>query len=504
MPAGKSTRGGSARARSSGEGGDSGGSSRGTGEFAGASGVRTAFISGHTFRAKAVQYVVIGGDAIFEGDIILGTAEQVEQHSGMIAAELRGDTASGVIISGTQFRWSNCTIPYDIDSGLPNQNRVTDAIAHWQSNTRFTFVLRTAANAAQFPDWVTFRAGDGCSSSVGRQGGQQFVNLGPDCSTGNAIHEIGHVTGMWHEQSREDRDAFVTINWANIQPGLEHNFDQHISDGDDIGAYDYGSIMHYPRNAFGINGAETITPVDPNAQIGQRTALSPGDIATAGTLCPKTTKELSSETIKEHIPETGKEPVSETVKEHIPETGKEPVSETIKEHIPETGKEPVSETIKEASPETVKELNPETVKEVTAETAKEFTVETTKEVNPETVKELTAETVKEVIAETVKEVNTETAKEFSVETAREVAQPELPGQTTVIPQIAGALPFAMTTPHAGLATGAAGAAGAATGDPVAELARQLASMASALAGLEARQAALSEQLALVLSRLGLQ
>jgi Astacin (Peptidase family M12A) len=493
MPERRASRGGSAKARSSGEGSDSGGSSPGTGEFAGASGVRTAFISGNTFRAKAVQYVVIGGDAIFEGDIVLGTADQVESHSGMIAAELRGDTASGVIISGTQFRWPNCTIPYDIDPGMPNQNRVTDAIAHWQSNTRFTFVLRTAANAAQFPDWVTFRAGDGCSSSVGRRGGQQFVNLGPDCSTGNAIHEIGHVTGMWHEQSREDRDAFVTINWANIQPGMEHNFDQHISDGDDVGAYDYGSIMHYPRNAFGVGGAETITPVDPNAQIGQRTALSPGDIATAGTLCPKTTKELSSETIKEHIPETGKELSSETIKEHIPETGKELSSETVKEVT--------AETAKEFTVETIKEVNPETVKEVTAETVKEVTAETVKEVTAETVKEVTAETVKEVTAETIKEVNTETAKEFSVETAREVAQPELPGQITVSPQVAGALPFAMTTPHAGLATGAAGAA---TGDPVADLAGQLASMASALAGLEARQAALSEQLALVLSRLGLQ
>jgi hypothetical protein len=92
--------------------------------------------------------------------------------------------------------------------------------------------------------------------------------------------------GLWHEQSREDRDLFVTINWQNIQAGMAAQFNQHITDGDDLGAYDYGSIMHYPRTAFSANGQETITPTDPNAQIGQRTGLSQGDIAAVQALYP--------------------------------------------------------------------------------------------------------------------------------------------------------------------------------------------------------------------------
>ncbi|WP_425394706.1 M12 family metallopeptidase, partial [Actinoplanes rectilineatus] len=35
---------------------------------------------------------------------------------------------------------------------------------------------------------------------------------------------------------------------------------------------------HYPRTAFSANGRPTIVPVDPAATIGQRAALSAGDI----------------------------------------------------------------------------------------------------------------------------------------------------------------------------------------------------------------------------------
>lgn len=232
------------------------------------------------YRGVPLTHEVTGGLAVFEGDIILG-----EEYA-LPPADRKSQGRSAVAITGTSRRWPGGVLPYIIDPLITNVSRVQNAINHW--NTKMAGVVRMVPRTKEktYVKFTRSPLSTQCASYVGMYSYEQPILTGDSCSTGNLIHEIGHAFGLWHEQSREDRDKYVKILWENVRAGYEYNFSQNITDGDDINGYDYGSIMHYPANAFSRNGLPTIETMPAGVRIGQRSSLSAGDMAAITKLYP--------------------------------------------------------------------------------------------------------------------------------------------------------------------------------------------------------------------------
>jgi len=145
---------------------------------------------------------------------------------------------------------------------------------------------------AALPSVVVQSSKAGCWSYLGLVSHQsdagfydrsQPVNLGAGCGfVGLAAHQIGHLLGIEHEQSRQDRDSFVSIEKVELVNSAEtsgQNFN--IMPTAYMGSdYDYLSLMHYNAYAFSEEGEITVKPkeVRVTSLLGQRIGFSPADV----------------------------------------------------------------------------------------------------------------------------------------------------------------------------------------------------------------------------------
>ncbi|CAH1794870.1 unnamed protein product [Owenia fusiformis] len=193
------------------------------------------------------------------------------------------------------YLWTDGIVPYEFqeDKYLAvdelTRNLTLEAI-EWLNDQSAIFgkaCLQIRPKTPSDVDFIRFESRSGCFADVAKRGRGQIVSLGPGCAKKGVIaHEILHVLGFYHEQSRTDRDEYISVQWDNVKDGQNENFlirqPIYITDKD-ITDYDFDSIMHYSAYAFNKeSGLKTIIPKDNKLPkgilMGQRTHFSENDL----------------------------------------------------------------------------------------------------------------------------------------------------------------------------------------------------------------------------------
>ncbi|HPF40054.1 MAG TPA: M12 family metallopeptidase [Phycisphaerae bacterium] len=242
--------------------------------------------------ADPASVVVPDGSTLIDGCIMVRNSQLPSGDAGG-----GGDPQNGTFI--TSYHWPDGVVPYTFDSSVNSTNKqlMRDAMDAWEAVADVHFVPRTSET-----NYVEIFSGSGNWSYVGVVGGKQQISIYNWTYQFIMMHELAHCLGVWHEQSRPDRDTYVQIESGNIQSGMEHNFDKQSGAGTD-GSYDFDSIMHYGQCAFAdcacSSSCRTITVLAPNQSwqslIGQRSHLSTGDAATMETIYGAPVPEGASE-----------------------------------------------------------------------------------------------------------------------------------------------------------------------------------------------------------------
>ena len=231
------------------------------------------------FRGLKVTYTWVPGKggtgkAVYQGDIALDHVQD--------SPDAGGRDSVGNAYS--QYFWpkvgSVYQVPYIIDLASGDLTNLNSAIT--QFNSTFSGIIQFVARGSE-PDYVDFNF-DGnnlsgvCDAYEGRVGGEQVVGGSGSCTVATILHEMGHTVGVWHEQSRPDRDTYVSVNYNAVIKASRSNFDKLLDNDQALTLYDYASVMEYPAFSFSRNGQPAIETIPAGIPLSNPNGYSAADI----------------------------------------------------------------------------------------------------------------------------------------------------------------------------------------------------------------------------------
>lgn len=231
------------------------------------------------FRGLKVTYTWIpgkdgSGKAVFQGDILLDHVQESPNAPGV----------DSVGVAYSQYLWpkvgSVYQVPYIIDPASGDLTNLNAAIT--QFNSTFAGVIQFVARTTE-ADYVNFNFDANnlsgvCDANEGRAGGEQTVAGSGSCTVATILHEMGHTIGVWHEQSRPDRDTYVSVNYKAVIRASRSNFDKLLDNDQALTPYDYASVMEYPAFSFSRNGLPAIETIPAGMPLSNPNGYSAADI----------------------------------------------------------------------------------------------------------------------------------------------------------------------------------------------------------------------------------
>ena len=214
------------------------------------------------------------GKAIFEGDILLNNLEESPNSPRSLSLGVAYSSYLWPAVDGL------VSIPYTIDPSSGDLTNLNAAISNF--NSTFAGVIQLVAYTNQ-TDYLNFNFDPNNTSGVceayeGRVGGEQTVGGSGTCTTATILHEMGHTVGVWHEQSRPDRDTYVNVNYGAVIKASRSNFDQFLDNDQELTPYDYASVMEYPAFSFSRNGEPCIESIPAGIPLSNPNGYSAADI----------------------------------------------------------------------------------------------------------------------------------------------------------------------------------------------------------------------------------